>query len=149
MVMSEEVILSKIFLDISMSLDGLIAQPHDDPGPIHEFFFSDETKHDGIFVRESYDAAAAVITGRRTYEFTNGCEGNLPMWWRASWSPMRCRPMCQTALAVHLRDRRDRHHGSSGRGRRRREGCLDLCGTVGQHTRSCLMSACVALGQGR
>jgi hypothetical protein len=33
MVMSEEVILSKIFLD-SMSLDGPIARPHDDPGPI-------------------------------------------------------------------------------------------------------------------
>jgi hypothetical protein len=44
---------------------------------IHEIFFSDETKHDGIFVRgASYDAAAAVITGWRTYELTNGWEGN-------------------------------------------------------------------------
>jgi hypothetical protein len=51
MVMSEDMILSKIF-------------------PIHEIFFSDETKHDGIFVRKSYDAAA-VITGWRTYELTN------------------------------------------------------------------------------
>jgi hypothetical protein len=63
-VMSEDVILSKIF-------------------PIHEIFFSDETKHDGIFVRESYDAPA-VITGWRTYELTNRWEGNLPMRWRSS-----------------------------------------------------------------
>jgi len=34
--MSEEVILTKIFLDISV-LDGLIARPHDDRVPIHEF----------------------------------------------------------------------------------------------------------------
>jgi hypothetical protein len=58
------VILSKIFLD-STSLDGLIARPHDDREPIHEIFFFDDTKHDGIFVGESYDAAA-VITGLRT-----------------------------------------------------------------------------------
>ena len=75
-------ILSKIFLD-STSLDRLIARPHDDRGPIHEFFFSDETKYDGIFVRESYDPAAAVITGWRTYELTNGWEGNLLMRWRS------------------------------------------------------------------
>jgi hypothetical protein len=44
---------------------------------IREIFFSDETKRDGIFVRgASYDAAAAVITGWRTYELTNGWEGN-------------------------------------------------------------------------
>jgi hypothetical protein len=39
------------------------------------------------------------------------------------------------SLAVHLRDRRDRDCGSSGRGRRRREGGLDYGGTVGQHIR--------------
>jgi dihydrofolate reductase len=80
--------MSKVILDISMSLDGLIAQPDDAPGPIHEFFFSGETEHDGIFrtsgattevVRESIDAAGAVITGRRTYDLTNGWEGNHPM----------------------------------------------------------------------
>ena len=36
--MSEDVIMSKVILDISMSLDGLIARPDDDPGPIHELF---------------------------------------------------------------------------------------------------------------
>ena len=45
--MSEDLIMSKVILDISMSLDGLIAQPDDDPGPIQEFLFSGETEHDG------------------------------------------------------------------------------------------------------
>jgi predicted dithiol-disulfide oxidoreductase (DUF899 family) len=70
---SEDVITSKVVLDISMSLDGLIAQPDDAPGPIHEVFFSGETEHDAIFrtsgattevVRESIDAAGAEITRR-------------------------------------------------------------------------------------
>jgi hypothetical protein len=65
-VMSEDVIMSSVILDISMSLDGLIGQPDNAPGPIHEFFFSGETEHDGNFttsgattevVRESIDAA--------------------------------------------------------------------------------------------
>ncbi len=30
--------MSKVVLDISMCLGGLIAQPGDDPGPIYEFF---------------------------------------------------------------------------------------------------------------
>ena len=47
--MSEDVIMSRVILDISMSLDGLIAQPDDDPGPIQEFLFSGETEHDAIF----------------------------------------------------------------------------------------------------
>jgi hypothetical protein len=45
--MSEDLIMSKVILDISMSLDGLIAQPDDEPRPIQEFLFSGETEHDG------------------------------------------------------------------------------------------------------
>jgi dihydrofolate reductase len=87
-VLSEDVIMSKVILDISMSVDGLIAQPDDDPGPIQDFLFSGETEHDGMFrtsgattevFREFIDSAGAVITGRRTYDVTNGWEGNHPM----------------------------------------------------------------------
>ncbi len=85
---SEDVIVSRVILDISMSLDGLIAQSDDDPGPIQEFLFSGETALDGMFrtsgattevFREFIDSAGAVITGRRTYDVTNGWEGNHPM----------------------------------------------------------------------
>ena len=83
--------MSKVILDISMSLDGLIAQPDDDPGPIQEYLFSGETEHDGIFrtsgattevFREFVDAAGALITGRRTYDLTPtarvaGCRGGM------------------------------------------------------------------------
>lgn len=48
-VVSEDVIVSRVILDISMSLDGLIAQSDDDPGPIQEFLFSGETELDGMF----------------------------------------------------------------------------------------------------
>jgi dihydrofolate reductase len=87
-VVSEDVIVNRVILDISMSLDGLIAQSDDDPGPIQEFLFSGETELDGMFrtsgattevFREFIDAAGAVITGRRTYDVTNGWEGNHPM----------------------------------------------------------------------
>jgi dihydrofolate reductase len=86
--MGEDANMSRVILDISMSLDGLIAQPDDDPGPIHEFYFSGENEHDVVFrtsgattevVRESIDSAGAVITGRRTYDLTHGWEGNHPM----------------------------------------------------------------------
>jgi hypothetical protein len=48
-VISEDVIMSKVILDIRMSLDTLIAQPDDNPGPLREFSFSAETEHDAIF----------------------------------------------------------------------------------------------------
>ena len=41
---SEDVIMSEVVLDISMSLDGLIAQPGDDRAPIYEFFFCGEAR---------------------------------------------------------------------------------------------------------
>ena len=72
--------MSKVILDISMSLDGLIAQPDDDPGPIQEYLFSGGTEHDGMFrtsgattgvFREFVDAAGALVTGRRTYDLTS------------------------------------------------------------------------------
>jgi dihydrofolate reductase len=77
--MSEGVHMSKVILDVSMSLDGLIAQPDDDPGPIQEYLFSGETEHDGMFrtsgattevFREFIDSAGAL---------TNGWDGNHPM----------------------------------------------------------------------
>ncbi len=81
--------MSKVILDISMSLDGLVAQPDDDPGPVHEFFFAGGTEDEnGIFrtsgattevLRESIAAAGAVVTGRRTYDLTNGWGGDHPM----------------------------------------------------------------------
>jgi hypothetical protein len=44
--MSEDVIMSRVVLDISMSVDWLIAQP-DDLGPIDElFFWRDGTRRD-------------------------------------------------------------------------------------------------------
>lgn len=135
---SEDVIVSRVILDISMSLDGLIAQSDDDPGPIQEFLFSGETELDGMFrtsgattevFREFIDSAGAVITGRRTYDVTNGWEGNHPM--RVPCFVVPCFvvthdvPTDVPGDAVHLRDRRDRQRGSSGQGRRRREGRLD------------------------
>jgi hypothetical protein len=35
--------MSKVILDISMSLDGFVARPDDDPGPIHDWLFNGDT----------------------------------------------------------------------------------------------------------
>ena len=79
--------MSKVILDISISLDGFIAQTDDDPGAIHEYLFSGDTEHHGAFrtsgattsvFRDMIDTTGAVITGRHTYDLTGGWNGNLP-----------------------------------------------------------------------
>ena len=83
--------MSKVVLDISMSLDGFIAQPDDAAGPIHEWFFAGDEPHahcpmltpargpSQAVLDATYEATGAVIAGRRTYDFTGGWGGQHPM----------------------------------------------------------------------
>lgn len=79
-----------VLLDISMSLDGFIAQPNDDPGPIHEWFFGGAvtSRHNEAFktsgpssevLDETFTTTGAILTGRRTYDLTQGWGGSHPM----------------------------------------------------------------------
>jgi dihydrofolate reductase len=82
--------MGKVVVDLSMSLDGFVAQPDDDAGPLHEWYFTGDTtsRHNKEFrlsepSREVFDQVfetmGAVIVGRRTYDFTDGWGGSPPI----------------------------------------------------------------------
>jgi dihydrofolate reductase len=82
--------MSKVILDISMSLDGFVARPDDDPGPIHDWLFNgdpviagnDFFKTAGAsteVLNESLNTTGALVTGRHTYDLTGGWGGNCPV----------------------------------------------------------------------
>jgi len=67
--------MTKVILDITMSLDGFIAgpgisseQPMGENGPIlHEWIFSEKTDVDTRLLEDIVDNSGAVIVGERTY----------------------------------------------------------------------------------
>ena len=69
--------MGKVLLDITMSLDGCIAQPDDGVGPIHDWFFTGDTvnPHNPFFktagrstevLDETLRTTGAIVAGRRT-----------------------------------------------------------------------------------
>lgn len=82
--------MSKVILDISMSLDGFVARANDDPGPIHDWLFAGDTvSPDNDFFKtagasaevlnETIRTTGAIIVGRRLYDLTGGWEGTHPL----------------------------------------------------------------------
>jgi hypothetical protein len=83
--------MTKVVIDVSMSLDGFIAGPGDGPEHplglrggqrIFNWYFSGDAPYEGTMFRpkganvqvvaEMYREMGAMLTGRRTYEITNG-----------------------------------------------------------------------------
>ena len=69
-----------------MSLDGFIADVNDDPGRIHDWYFKGDTqsahgfklaRDDAAYFDKSVEAVGTVVTGRRTYDVTNGWDGSF------------------------------------------------------------------------
>jgi dihydrofolate reductase len=68
--------MSKVVLDISMSLDGFITGPNegvgnplgDDHGALHEWMFEAGTESDHEVLDELYAASGAVLMGRRMFD---------------------------------------------------------------------------------
>lgn len=90
--------MSKVVIAITMSLDGYIAGPNDSATqplgqggePLFAWFFTGDTpsRHIPMFRMDQQDAerfdagldeVGAVITGRRTYDITNGWDGDGPV----------------------------------------------------------------------
>lgn len=82
--------MSKVILDMSMSLDGFVARPGDDPGPIHDWLFNGDTVNpDNDFFKtagastqvlnEMMTTTGAIVVGRRTYDLTGGWGGSQPL----------------------------------------------------------------------
>ena len=76
---------------VAMSLDGFIADPNDNPGKIFDWYFNGDTRSayyseslpfklssdDARVFDESTRMIGAIVTGRRTYDFTKGWEGSF------------------------------------------------------------------------
>jgi dihydrofolate reductase len=70
--------MGDVVLDVSISLDGFLALPNDDPGPLHDWIFRDAEANPlrlggGTFAAdevliESFGATGAVLMGRRTFD---------------------------------------------------------------------------------
>ncbi|GAB3316990.1 dihydrofolate reductase family protein [Larkinella ripae] len=91
--------MAKIVIDLSMSLDGFIAGPHDDAqnglglrGGEHIFDWyttgSEPSPYGDLFrpeganvkvVEEMFKTVGAILTGRRTYDITHGWAGTHPI----------------------------------------------------------------------
>lgn len=91
--------MGKVLLDITMSLDGFIAGPHDDiehplglggAERLHDWLFTGETpsRFDETFktsggstevLDELFGSAGAVVVGRRMFDVAQGWGGNPPL----------------------------------------------------------------------
>jgi dihydrofolate reductase len=82
--------MRKVILDITMSLDGLIAEPNDDTTRLHGWLFNGDTssKYSSLFKLSKGSArvfddlvrtTGSIITGRRTYDLTGRWGGSHPV----------------------------------------------------------------------
>jgi dihydrofolate reductase len=83
--------MAKVVWDVSMSLDGFIADPKDSPGKIFDWYFNGDTpsaysseslpfklsSDDAKVFDEGTRTVGAVVAGRRTYNFANAWEGSF------------------------------------------------------------------------
>lgn len=91
--------MAKVVIDLSVSLDGFVADLDDDPGPIFDWYFSGEVPvrqyteaagrgasvppfrlapRDAEVFQELLDHSGAVVAGRRTYDLAAGWGGVGP-----------------------------------------------------------------------
>jgi dihydrofolate reductase len=78
----------KVGWDVTMSLDGFIADPKDNPGRIFDWYFKGDTpstfdsslrltKADAKYFDEGVKTVGAIIAGRRTYDVSKGWGGSF------------------------------------------------------------------------
>lgn len=88
--------MSTVVLSNVVSLDGYVADPDDDPGPLFDWYFNGDRPLDaqdmadpapgGLrvsrasydHVRETWDRIGCMVIGRRLFDITNGWEGHPP-----------------------------------------------------------------------
>jgi dihydrofolate reductase len=92
--------LGTVVMHNVVSVDGFIADLNDDPGPLHEWYFSGDTPitdagdqgfdHSGVgsrfmvsaasaeYVRSMWDSLGVIVMGRRLFDLVNGWEGHPP-----------------------------------------------------------------------
>lgn len=91
--------MSTVIMHNVASVDGFIADLNDDPGPLHDWYFSGDVPignedkdfdHSGEgvgfkvsaasapYVRAMWDSLGVIVMGRRLFDLTNGWEGHPP-----------------------------------------------------------------------
>lgn len=85
--------MGKVTAEFTMSLDGYIAGPNDDVGPLFRWYFSGDTdfqasSKDPLFkisrasaelLREEWDSLGAIVTGRRDFDVSEAWGGSSPL----------------------------------------------------------------------
>ena len=67
--------MGKVILDVTMSLDGFIAGPHDEIEPLHDWLFDGKDRLGTELMAQSLASTGAVIMGRRTFDIVDGPNG--------------------------------------------------------------------------
>ncbi len=84
--------MGKVLSHMAMSLDGFIANPFDDPGELHEWYWSGgvtvpSLREDMSFetdevsagmLRDLLEHAGVIVSGRRLFDLTNGWDDRHP-----------------------------------------------------------------------
>ena len=80
--------MSQVIMHAVVSVDGFIADDHDDVGPLFDWYFNGdrELEHMGMrlssasydYTRPLWDSIGATIMGRRLFDQTNGWEARPP-----------------------------------------------------------------------
>jgi dihydrofolate reductase len=81
--------MSKVIFNISMSLDGYVAEPNDNPSQLHEWYFSGDTEIPGTpfnvskasakVMGKAANSVGAMVTGRRNFDLANAWDGQPPL----------------------------------------------------------------------
>lgn len=88
--------MSTVVLHAVVSLDGFVAGPDDDPGPLFDWYFNgdlplaaqdmDDPAPGGLrvsrasyaYVRNAWDGVGCMVIGRRLFDLTDGWQGRPP-----------------------------------------------------------------------
>lgn len=81
--------MSEVMMHAVVSVDGYLADEHDDVGPLFEWYFNGDrdivdggpfkvSKASARYVRPMWQSIGAMVIGRHLFDLTNGWEGSPP-----------------------------------------------------------------------
>jgi dihydrofolate reductase len=81
--------MSTVVMHAVVSIDGFIADPQDEVGPLFEWYFNGDlpiveggpfkvSQASADYVRPMWDSIQSTVMGRRLFDLTNGWEGSPP-----------------------------------------------------------------------
>lgn len=67
--------MGRVILDVSISLDGFLAGPHDEIEPLHDWLADGTAVAGARLLEELLARTGAVVMGRRTFDLVDGPDG--------------------------------------------------------------------------